>query len=41
MKTKFLYHDVDVVFLAYNGVVVRCFVCSNYDKILKETGKFS
>ena len=39
MKSKFLYQEVDVVFLAYKGVVVRCFVCRNYDKVLMETGK--
>ena len=27
MKSKFLYQDVDVVFLADKCVVVRCFVC--------------
>ena len=40
MKSKFLYQDVDVVSLADKGIVVRCFVCRNYDKVLMETGKF-
>ena len=39
MKSKFLYQDVDVVYLADKGIVVRCFVCRNYDKVLMETGK--
>ena len=39
MKSKFLYQDVDVVSLADKGIVVRCFVCRNYDKVLIETGK--
>ena len=41
MKSKFLYmyHDVDVVSLPDKGIVVRCFVCRNYDKVLMETGK--
>ena len=39
MKSKFLYQDVDVVSLADKGIVVRCFVCMNYDKVLMETGK--
>ena len=39
MKSKFLYHNVEVVFLAYKGVVVRCVVCSNYDKVLMATGQ--
>ena len=40
MKSKFLFQDVDVVSLADKGIVVRCFVCRNYDKVLMETGKF-
>ena len=36
MKSKFLYQDVDVVSLADKCIVVRCFVCRNYDM---ETGK--
>ena len=39
MKPTFLYQDVDVVSLADKGIVVRCFVCRNYDKVLIETGK--
>ena len=39
MKSKFLYQDVDVVSLADKGIIVRCFVCRNYDKVLMETGK--
>ena len=39
MKSKFLYQDVDVVSLADKGIVVRCFVCRNYDEVLMETGK--
>ena len=39
MKSKFLYQDVDVVSLADKGIVVRCFVYRNYDKVLMETGK--
>ena len=39
MKSKFLYQDVDVVSLADKGIVVRCFVCRNNDKVLMETGK--
>ena len=39
MKPKFLYQDVDVVSLADKGIVVRCFVCRNYDKVPMETGK--
>ena len=39
MKSNFLYQDVDVVSLVDKGIVVRCFVCRNYDKTLMETGK--
>ena len=39
MKSKFIYQDVVVVSLADKGIVVRCFVCRNYDKVLIETGK--
>ena len=39
MKSKFLYQDVDVVSLADKGIIVRCFVCRNYDKVLMETEK--
>ena len=41
VKSKFLYQDADVILLADNGIVVRSFVCRNYDKVLIETGKFS
>ena len=40
MMSKFLYQDVDVVSLTDKGMVVRCFVCRNYDKDIMETGKF-
>ena len=40
MKSKFLYQDVDVLSLADKDIVVRCFVCRNYDEVLMETGKF-
>ena len=40
MESKFLDQDVDVVFLANKGVVTGGFVCRNYNKILRETGKF-
>ena len=41
MESKFLYQDVDVhvVSLAEKGIVVRCFDCRNYEKVLIETGK--
>ena len=39
MKSKFLYQDVDVVSLADKGIVVRCFVCRNYEKVLMGMGK--
>ena len=39
MKFKFLYQNVDVVSLADKGIVFRCFVCRNYDKVLVETEK--
>ena len=39
MKSRFLYQDVDVLSLADKGIVVRFFVCRNYDKVLMETGK--
>ena len=41
MKSKFFYQDVDVVFLAYKGIVVRCFVCRHYDKVLMDTENHS
>ena len=40
MKSKFLYQDVDIVFLANKGVVVRCFVCSPVTKFSKSTSSF-
>ena len=40
MKSKFIYQDVDVVPLADKGIVVRCYVCRSYDKVLMETRKF-
>ena len=40
MKSKFLYQEVDVVYLADKGIVVRCFICRNYDKVLMDTGMF-
>ena len=42
VKSKFLYQDADVITLADKCilVVVRSFVCRNYDKGLVETGKF-
>ena len=36
MKSKFLYQDVDVVYLADKGIVVRCLFW-NYDMVLMET----
>ena len=39
MKSMFLYQDADVVSLADKGIIVRFFVCRNYDKVLMETGK--
>ena len=41
VKSKFLYQDTDVILLADKCIVVRSFVCRNYDKVLMETGKFS
>ena len=41
VKSKFLYQDADVILLADKCIVVRSFVCRNYDKVLIETGKFS
>ena len=41
VKSKFLYQDADVILLADKCLVVRSFVCRNYDKVLMETGKFS
>ena len=41
VKSKFLYQDADVILLADKYIVVRSFVCRNYDKVLMKTGKFS
>ena len=41
VKSKFLWQDADVMSLADKCIVVGCFVCWDYDKILMETGKFS
>ena len=41
VKSKFLYQDADVILLANKCIVVRSFVCRNYDKVLIETGKLS
>ena len=41
VKSKFLYQDADVILLADKCIVVKSFVCKNYDKVLMETGKFS
>ena len=41
VKSKFLWQGADVMSLADKCIVVRCFVCGDYDKILMETGKFS
>ena len=37
MESKFLYQDVDVVFLANKGKLIGCFVDRNYDKVIMET----
>ena len=39
--SKFLCQDADVMSLADKCIVIGCFVCGDYDKILMETGKFS
>ena len=41
VKSKFLYEDADVILPADKCIVVRRFVCSKYDKVLMETGKYS
>ena len=41
VKSKCLWQDADVISLADKCIVVGCFVCGDYDKILMETGKFS
>ena len=38
VKSKFLYQDADVILLADKCIVVRSFICRNYDKVLMETG---
>ena len=40
VKSKFLYQDADVLWLLQTNVVVECFVCGSYDKVLIEMGKF-
>ena len=40
-KSKFFYQDADVILLSDKCIVVRGFVCRNYDKVLMETGTFS
>ena len=40
-KSKFLYQDGDKTTLADKRVVVRNFVCRNYDKVLMDMRKFS
>ena len=40
VKSKLLCQDADVT-LADKCIVIGCFVCVDYDKILMETGKFS
>ena len=39
VKSNFLYQDADVMPLADKCVVVRSFVCRNYDKVLMKTRK--
>ena len=39
--SEFLCQDADIMSLADKCLVVGCFVCEDYDKILMETGKFS
>ena len=41
MESKFFDQDVDVVFLANRGIVIRSFVGRNYNEILMETGESS
>ena len=41
LSPSFLWQDADVMSLANKCIVVGCFVCGDYDKILMETGKFS
>ena len=37
VKLKFLFQDADMVSLAIKCIVLWCFVCRNYDKILMES----
>ena len=39
LSLKFLYQDADVIPLADKCVVVRSFVCRNYDKVVMKTRK--
>ena len=41
VKSKFLYQDAYVIPLADKCIVVRSFVCGNYEKVPMGTGKFS
>ena len=41
VKSKFLCENADVMSLADKCIVVGCFVCGVFDKILMETRKFS
>ena len=41
VQSKFLYQDAGVIRLADKYIVVRSYVCRNYNKVLMETGKFS
>ena len=38
IKSKFLYQDADVTYLADKCIVVTCFVFGKYEKILIEKG---
>ena len=40
-RSKFIYQDIDEVFLANKCIVIGCFVDRNYDTISMETGKLS
>ena len=39
--SKFLYQDAYVMPLADKCVVLRCFLCGDFHRILMETGKIS
>ena len=41
MESKFLDQDVDAVSFTNKGIVIGCFVSSNYNTILMETGKLT